>query len=170
MEKKIRQCTVPLCPPCHYWQKKDKHNMGKKAQGPRTKPEIDVNGTLLVPPPRTIANQDHFHRLNYLYQISAYQTRTTAKTTAKGHISLARNYIKTMDLVSKKTKTSLLPTIKRTICKKCHRLLWTPKKLEITHDGALSVTCACGTVKRYNIAADPNYKTYSEREDNLIVP
>lgn len=142
---------------------KDKENMGKKAQGGKKKPEIDESGTLLVPPPRTVANQDHFHRLNYLYQISAFQTG--ARNTP-----LARSYVKSMDLISKKTKTFLLPTIKRTICKKCHRLLWTPKRLEITGDGALAVMCGCGAVKRYNIAADPNYKTYSEREGNLLNP
>ncbi|CAI4394739.1 BGP_1a_G0026760.mRNA.1.CDS.1 [Saccharomyces cerevisiae] len=142
--------------------------MGKKAHGGKMKPEIGENGTLLVPPPRTIANQDHFHRLNYLYQISAYQTRARQKARTDAHTPLARNYIKSMDLISKKTKTSLLPTIKRTICKKCHRLLWTPKKLEITSDGALSVMCGCGTVKRFNIGADPNYRTYSEREGNLL--
>ncbi|CAI4065634.1 hypothetical protein SUVZ_09G1720 [Saccharomyces uvarum] len=143
--------------------------MGKKAQAGKTKPKIDENGVLLVPPPRTIANQDHFHRLNYLYQLSAYQTRPTpAAGAGKGHTPLARNYIKLMDLISKKTKTSLLPTVKRTICKKCHRLLWAPKRLEIARDGALSVVCGCGAVKRYNVAADPDYKTYSEREGNLL--
>lgn len=144
--------------------------MGKKTQGGNKKPEIDENGTLIVPPPRTIANQDHFHRLNYLYQISSYQTRTRPKAGVNAHMPLARNYIKSMDLISKKTKTSLLPTIKRTICKKCHRLLWTPNGLEITRDGTLSVMCGCGTVKRYNIAANPNYKTYPEREGNLLNP
>lgn len=81
--------------------------MGKKAHGGKMKPEIDENGTLLVPPPRTIANQDHFHRLNYLYQISAYQTRARQKARTDAHTPLARNYIKSMDLISKKTKTSL---------------------------------------------------------------
>lgn len=148
--------------------------MGKKSQAGKTKPKIDENGVLLVPPPRTIANQDHFHRLNYLYQLSVYQTRPRPGPrpgAVKGHTPLARNYIKSMDLISKKTKTSLLPTIKRTICKKCHRLLvWTPKRLAITRDGALSVVCGCGAVKHYNVGADPNYRTYSEREGNLLNP
>ncbi|KOG98903.1 ribonuclease P protein subunit RPR2 [Saccharomyces eubayanus] len=143
--------------------------MGKKAQTGKAKPKIDDNGVLIVPPPRTIANQDHFHRLNYLYQLSAYQTKPRAGAV-KGHTPLARNYIKSMDLISKKTKTSLLPTLKRTICKRCHRLLWAPKRLEITRDGALAVVCGCGAVKRYNVAADADYKTYSEREGNLLNP
>lgn len=65
--------------------------------------------------PRTVANQDHFHRLNYLYQLGHWNQ-------IQGCQALSRMYLQNLDLVSKRTRTALLPSVKRTVCKRCKTL------------------------------------------------
>ncbi|KAG0670048.1 hypothetical protein C6P45_002843 [Maudiozyma exigua] len=93
---------------------------GKSAKQGKKGPNVDENGTIIIDPPKSINNKDHFHRLNYLYQIGTYNTLKN-----KSYIGriLAKKYVHNLDIISKKTKSNMLPNAKRTICKKCRRIL-----------------------------------------------
>ena len=83
-------------------------------------PNVDENGTIIIDPPKSVNNKDHFQRLNYLYQIGTFNTLEN-----KSHIGrvLAKKYVHNLDIIGKKTKSNMLPNAKRTICKKCKRIL-----------------------------------------------
>ncbi|CCD26325.1 ribonuclease P protein subunit RPR2 NDAI_0H01510 [Naumovozyma dairenensis CBS 421] len=147
-----------------------KTNKSKKSH------QIDENGMLLADPPKDIGNKEKFQRLNYLYQLSTWTTMTGIQPNQNG---LARLYSKDLDLISKKTKTSISPNMKRSICKKCHRILIPTitsktiiknlstsksKKVNPKND-VLECHCQCGVIKRYPIGQNRNYKLNSEKDN-----
>ena len=93
---------------------------GKQGKKGKKSPNVDENGTIIIDPPKTINNKDHFHRLNYLYQIGNYNT--LENNSYIGRI-LAKKYVNNLDIIGKKTKSNMLPNAKRTICKKCKSIL-----------------------------------------------
>ncbi|CCK72537.1 ribonuclease P protein subunit RPR2 KNAG_0K01720 [Huiozyma naganishii CBS 8797] len=136
------------------------------------KQSVAEDGTILVPPPKAATgNKDHYQRLNYLYQLSMF-------TTLNDKQPLARTYAKNLDLVSKKTKCSLLPQVKRTICKKCHSIL-IPNKTASTKirnkarrkdpkNDDLVIRCVCGEEKVFRIGLNRDYRSFAERGGNII--
>ena len=131
-------------------------------------------------PPKRVQNMEHFQRLNYLYQISMFNT---IFTEPNGTNPLSRGYIRNLDLISKKVKGALLPNMKRTICKKCHRLLIPTKtasyQIENTSRRDRSpekrqksdefvIKCVCGEKKTFKIGVNRRYRTYYEKEGNLM--
>lgn len=138
---------------------------GKKEQ------RIDENGTILIDPPKTVGtNKENYQRLNYLYQLSMWSTMKSDSSP------ISRMYNRNLDLISKKVKCHVSPQIKRTICKKCHRLLIPSRTCKITIENKsrkrttkndnLVVRCQCGEEKVFRIGLNPEYKPFHER--NLI--
>lgn len=137
---------------------------------------VDHTGMVITQPPKTIQNKDHFQRLNYLLQLSTFHTMTNDQDHED---SLARMYIKSLDLIQKKTKTSVTPHFKRNICKKCHRVLIPNKTLALSiqnkskkqhssKSDVLEMRCVCGQVRRFPIGVDKAFKLHSEKDGNLI--
>ncbi|CCF58817.1 hypothetical protein KAFR_0F02200 [Kazachstania africana CBS 2517] len=141
---------------------------------------MDENGTILANPPKAIGNVELFQRLNYLYQLSTWNTMLYGKNDA-----MSRSYIKNLDFISKKTKCGLLPSIKRTICKKCKRVLIPKKTCTYSVSSKLSkrkkhdkekirknedfiVTCVCGEVKTFRVGLNRSHATFYEKEGTLI--
>lgn len=132
---------------------------------------IDENGTILADPPKKIGNCEYFQRMNYLYQLSLWQTVENGHDSYQG---LPRMYIKNMDLISKKTKSSLLPQLKRTFCKNCHRVL-VPKRTvktsmcrDLKGNEVLEWKCVCGCIKKFPIGINRDYRTFCEKPGNLL--
>lgn len=124
------------------------------------------NGVLLTPPPRNIGNNEHFQRINHLYQLAVWHT---ISGNDGGEQALARLYAKNMDLVSKRTRAETLPQLKRTICKKCYRILVPRKTMRVrTNLGCLQLVCSCGSVRSFPVHMDRGYRCYAERDENLI--
>lgn len=122
------------------------------------------NGVLLTPPPRNVGNKEHFQRMNYLYQLAMWNTMG-----GTGEQALARLYAKNMDLVSKRTRAEMLPQLKRTICKKCLRILVPKKTMKIQMEsGSLQLVCSCGSVRKFPIHLNRGYRCHAEIDDNLI--
>ncbi|QLG72720.1 hypothetical protein HG535_0D04280 [Zygotorulaspora mrakii] len=132
---------------------------------------VNEDGTILSDPPKSIGNAENFQRMNYLYQLSMWQTAANRQDTDQG---LSRMYIKNMDLVSKKTKSSLLPYVKRTFCKKCHRVLVPKRTVQMTlkqaSDGKdiLVWECRCGYIKKFPIGTNRSYRTFYDKPENLL--
>lgn len=146
--------------------------MAKPKKGKKV--NIDAHGTILIPVPKSIPNREHLQRLNYLYQLSTFQTMEIQQDKAN---SLARMYAKNLDLIQKKTKCGLTPGLKRTMCKKCHRTLIPTKTVKhrivnnsrrgCKSNDILMADCVCGAVKRFPVGRNPSYETYCERDGNL---
>lgn len=114
-----------------------------------------------------MASNDHFCRLNYLYQLSAWHT--LALTRHDGDQALARAHARTLDLVAKRTRSKLLPQVKRTLCKRCHRVQVPRRTVETRLDAAdtLVLRCRCGSAKRFAVGLDRDHKTFYEKPGNL---
>lgn len=132
-----------------------------------------------VRPPKNVGNKDHFQRLSYLLQVSAFLAEKLKDKDVDE--ALSRNYIKNMDSIRKKNQLALSPHVKRLTCKKCQRLLMAGRnmEMEITNTSrkgrtkqskadVLVYRCKCGTAKRFPIGKDPSYKLHVEESDNLI--
>lgn len=137
-------------------------------------PRVDENGVLLVPVPKSISNKEHLQRLNYLFQLSVFHTISNEQDKNN---ALARMYAKNVDLIQKKTKSALTPSLKRKMCKQCQRILVPTKTVtqEITNESkskkpnnrVLVSTCICGKTTRFPFGKNPNYRPYAERAGNL---
>ncbi|QLQ81635.1 hypothetical protein HG537_0F03960 [Torulaspora globosa] len=114
-----------------------------------------------------MASNDHLCRINYLYQLSAWHTLALARHD--GEQALARAHSRTLDLVAKRTRSKLLPQLKRTLCKRCRRLLVPRRTAECRLDTAdtLVVRCRCGSAKRFAVGNDRDYRTFYEKPGNL---
>ena len=157
--------TAPAKPP---------KNKQRKKKGP----VLDENGCIVVPPPRTVGNRDQFGRLNYLYQLGMFHTMQGPAGISP---VLARRYVASLDAISKKTKCSVRPNAKRTICKRCKQLLVPMRTCSYELTGGtgrnghstpknetLVVRCNCGEAKRFNVGADKNHRTFDERPGNIL--
>lgn len=144
--------------------------MGKKDKANKSQ-RVDENGVIQVDPPKSVGNQEHFQRINYLYQLSTWQTMVM--NVHDKNQGMARMYVKNMDLVSKRTKSSLLPQLKRTCCKKCHRVLIPKRNVETritqgSHGDVYEWKCKCGQIKNFPIGLNRDYKTFYEKPGNVI--
>lgn len=132
--------------------------------------------------PNSVPKKDHHQRVTYLYKLGSLMTFKKVKSELSGEKKratdiLSRVYLNHMDLVSKKSVLKMHPDIKRTVCKKCNRLLidgLTSKtriknesRKKLPHCDVLEITCECGTVKRFPIGKDPEYTLFSEKDDVL---
>lgn len=93
-----------------------------------------------------IRGKDAFERMNYLYQLSEYWS--------KSNPDLSAHYAKLMVSISKKSVLRLDHSIKRSICKGCNVLLLEGKTVRSQyrkeHGGQMMTTCnRCGVIKRY---------------------
>ncbi|SCU84090.1 LAFA_0D08020g1_1 [Lachancea sp. 'fantastica'] len=137
---------------------------------------INEHGVLLVPPPKSVSNKDHMQRLNYLFQASIYHTMIGDNDETH---ALSRMYLRNLDLIQKKTKSSLTPGMKRQICKHCHRVQIPMKTQDITivnesknqtrRSQVLELTCRCGSKKRFPYGRDPTYKTHAEKSSIIYI-
>ncbi|KAG7698250.1 hypothetical protein KL930_001911 [Ogataea haglerorum] len=117
-------------------------------------------------PPKTVPKNDHYQRLGFLYQAAARLDPDSA---------LSRMYLRNMDVVAKKTVLKLDPSVKRTLCKKCHRLqvpgrtasirIENTSNAQSPENDVLAVSCVCGALKRYPIGRDRNYVLFSEQNE-----
>lgn len=133
--------------------------------------------------PNTIPKKDHHQRVSYLYKLGALMTFKRVESDLNNEIekstdTLARAYLNHMDLVSKKAVLKLHPDVKRTVCKKCNRLLIdgltsstrlvNESKKGLPHCDVLTNICQCGNTKRFPIGKDPEYTLFSEKESVLF--
>ena len=123
---------------------------------------VGEDGFIQTKPPKAIGNREHYQRLNYLYQLSMFHRNE----------GLSRSYVNTMDFISKKTNTKLLPSVKRTYCNKCKRLTMFGSEMKIEKKknsiDYLTLQCKCGTEKSFPIGLNRDHKTYYEKEGNLL--
>lgn len=153
-------------------QKKKLDNQSKKSGTQRKQPRI----------PSSVPKKDHHQRVTYLYKLGSIlafkQSQFNLPVEKKRATEvLSRAYLNHMDLVSKKAVLKLHPDIKRTICKKCNRLLidgLTSKtrmknnsRNKLPHCDILEISCECGSVKRFPVGKDPEYELFSEKETVL---
>ena len=166
--------TVPTPPSKKAPAPSKTKNKPRKKKGPA----LDENGCIVVPTPKVVGNKDQFGRLNYLYQLGMLHT---IQGTPPISPVLARRYVANLDAISKKTKCSVLPNTKRTICKRCKQVLVPTKTCTFEVSGALgrrgrrtpknetfTVRCSCGEVKRFRIGIDKNYRNFYEKPGNVI--
>lgn len=117
--------------------------------------------------PGAVANRDHFQRMNFLYQLATWQTVVLA-----GHDqeqALARAHVASMDRVGKKTRSRVLPQLKRTCCKRCHRVLVPLRTVRSSlRSGVLEWKCRCGYARRFPVGANRAFRTFGERQGNLL--
>ncbi|CAI8509250.1 unnamed protein product [Pichia kudriavzevii] len=153
-------------------QTKKEKNQSKKSKGSNRAPKI----------PNVIPKKDHFQRVSYLYKLGAMMTMAKYvgdydQHQQKQRDTLSRTYLNQMDLVSKKAVLKLHPSIKRTICKQCSRLLVegltcsirvvNESKRQQPHCDVLELKCVCGRAKRFPIGKNFDYSLFSERENVL---
>lgn len=140
----------------------------------KNKQNIDDNGTILIDPPKSVGtNKDNYQRLNYLYQLSTWSTLSTPTSIKE---PLSRMYIRNFDLIGKKVKCNISPDLKRTICKKCNRLLIINKSCNVTIENKsgkkkpinddLVIVCKCGHRKVFRFGLNRGYKSFHDQ--NLI--
>ncbi|CCE94191.1 ribonuclease P protein subunit RPR2 TDEL_0H03320 [Torulaspora delbrueckii] len=111
---------------------------------------------------KSVAGGDHFQRMNYLYELATWQTLVLGKHDPGQ--AMARANVACMDRVGKKTRSRILPQLKRTCCKKCHRVLVPLRTVESSlKEGVLQWNCRCGESKKFPIGSDRSFKTYGER-------
>ncbi|KAI5968268.1 hypothetical protein CANMA_002484 [Candida margitis] len=143
--------------------------MGKKDKTTKTNSKN-------APTSKQIPNRDNFARLNYLYQLSNHFTvgSSCSSSCSSSNQSLARGYDRNLDLLSKRTLSKLSPSVKRSICKKCHVLLIPGMTMSIRlenlsksqdpkNDVFVNKCLNCGECKRFPIGADREYIPFYER-------
>ncbi|XP_006816338.1 ribonuclease P protein subunit p21-like [Saccoglossus kowalevskii] len=96
-----------------------------------------------------VPNREAFHRMNFLYQ-AAHSTLVQNPN----NIELSRFYIATMKTIAKRLVLRIDPSVKRTICKRCHTLLLpgitSTVRMRAKRERHLVVTCIfCKQVKRF---------------------
>ncbi|EDO18932.1 hypothetical protein Kpol_1023p107 [Vanderwaltozyma polyspora DSM 70294] len=134
--------------------------MGKNQNQKKSITKQD-DGLIRTQIPKTINNKEHFQRLNYLYHLTMFSKDE----------NLSRSYVNLMDTISKKTNTKMLPSLKRTYCKKCKRVIIFDNKLSIKKIKGIErliIECKCGHEKSFPIGLNKDYKTFYEKEGNLI--
>ncbi|CCH63191.1 hypothetical protein TBLA_0J01970 [Henningerozyma blattae CBS 6284] len=129
---------------------------------------------------KNVPGKEHLQRLNYLYQLATWHTWQPTH-------SLARLYAQSMHSVSTKTRSSILPSIKRTVCKKCHRIQIPGRTCHVvlsnkdtkkngsndrpkstaSHKDILEIHCTCGSIKRFPIGTNRDYTLAYEKPDAL---
>lgn len=132
--------------------------------------------------PNSIPKKDHHQRVTYLYKLGSLMTFKQVESNIssekrKSTDSLARLYLNHMDLVSKKAVLKLHPDIKRTVCKRCSRLLINgltsttrisnDSKKMLSYCDVLEIECQCGYLKRFPIGKDLGYTLFSEKDEVL---
>ncbi len=133
--------------------------------------------------PVSIPKKEHQQRIAYMFKagsLMAAKLKNRIEDDSDTFDTLSRSYLRNMDLLAKKAVLKLHPNIKRSVCKGCHRFflpgltcklrLKNYSKLQKKQCDILEVSCTCGSVKRYPIGKDRNYKLFSEREDVLFDP
>lgn len=132
--------------------------------------------------PTIIPKKDHHERVTYLYKLGTLmafkQFEAHSNQKRKSLDALSRKFLNHMDLVSKKAVLKLHPNIKRTICKKCSRLLINglssstriknDSKEHLSHCDILEMKCKCGCIKRFPIGKNPEYTLFTERDDIIF--
>ncbi|CCE64710.1 hypothetical protein TPHA_0I02060 [Tetrapisispora phaffii CBS 4417] len=118
-------------------------------------------------PPKNASNKEQFQRINYLYQLSMHYKNA--------NLDISRTYVNLLDTISKKTNTKISPNIKRSYCKKCKRLIdyKDPKMFKVVKsknkkNDKFIINCKCGSKKTFPIGLNRDYKTYTEKEGNLL--
>ncbi|CDK27796.1 unnamed protein product [Kuraishia capsulata CBS 1993] len=133
----------------------------------------------LPKPPKQIPRKEHHARLSYLYQISTLMAaRSESSDNEKDMETLSRVYARNLDIVSKKAVLKLSPTVKRSICKKCHRRqiegitmstrLSNPSKKKTKNNDIMECSCKCGETRRFPIGKNPDFTPFHEREDHVV--
>ncbi|XP_069507607.1 ribonuclease P protein subunit p21 [Ambystoma mexicanum] len=113
-----------------------------------------------------IKDKEAFQRLNFLYQAAHCVLSQNPE-----NIELARFYCHTERTISKRLVLRRDPSVKRTICKRCHSLLLpgitatVRQRRRRNHRPRRTVVrcISCGLVKGF--VNDPNYKLWSEQPE-----
>lgn len=117
-----------------------------------------------LPKKPVIPNKEGFSRASFLYQVS--------KAMCLKNEALSRIYTRSMDTVTKKSVLKLDPSVKRTICKKCHRhhIAGVSSSLTVeqidTSNEVYQIQCKCGKKKRYPVGKDREFVLFSMNEEN----
>ncbi|CDR47718.1 CYFA0S36e00782g1_1 [Cyberlindnera fabianii] len=112
----------------------------------------------------SVPNKDGFSRASFLLQAATATSMTTQP--------LSRMYLRSMDLVTKKSVLKVDPIVKRVSCKKCDRLQIpnVTSTLRLENEGKKTemyqVRCICGTTKRYPVGQDRQFKLFTEKSDD----
>lgn len=121
-------------------------------------------------PPRSIPQPDNYSRISYLFEAAVHFSGSLKYDV------LSRGLARNATMVSKKTVIRLSPSIKRSLCKKCHKVLLLglncdlrlenhSKKHKASAD-ILVYRCVCGEKKRFPIGVDRNYVPFALREQD----
>lgn len=118
---------------------------------------------------KNVPHKDQYQRISFLYQAAnamAFDPATEA---------LGRMYTRAMKDTAKKSVLRLSPTVKRSVCKKCNRVLINgyTVKTRITNSSrmandtsdVLELVCVCGEVKRFPVGQNPDYVVWANREE-----
>ncbi|XP_065204108.1 uncharacterized protein Rpp21 [Planococcus citri] len=102
-----------------------------------------------------VRGSDAFERMNYLYQLSEYWSKTNP--------NLSAHYAKLMVAISKKSVLRLDRSIKRSVCKGCGVFLSEGETVRSRyakeHNGQMVCICKrCGVMKRYPCPKDDKKK------------
>lgn len=120
-----------------------------------------------TPKKPVIANREGFSRASFLYHAS--------QSMALQNEALSRMYSKSVDSVTKKGVLKLDPSLKRTVCKGCHRVQTAGVSCAITVENAgkqsevYQVKCKCGKMKRYPVGKNRDYVLFSEKQEHNVV-
>ncbi|XP_031567119.1 ribonuclease P protein subunit p21-like [Actinia tenebrosa] len=117
--------------------------------------------------PTLAANKDAFTRINFLYQAASITLATNPRNTG-----LVRFYMNSLTSVAQKNVLRLDPSIKRTVCKKCHSLLvpgvTCKVRTKAKRECHVVVTClCCKKVKRFLSRED--YALWSEQNSQAAM-
>jgi len=108
-----------------------------------------------------VAKLDVLQRINYLYQAAHL-----ALKQGPGGVTLARFYVQTLVSIAQKNVIRLDPSIKRTLCKRCHSLLLpgvtsTVRIQQKRRRSQRIVTCLqCRSIKRF--AVNPAHQLWGD--------
>lgn len=107
----------------------------------------------------SVPNRDGFARASFLFQ-AAHVSRDAA---------LSRMYIRSMDLVTKRSVLKVSPHVKRGVCKHCDRLQTPGQTCSINVEDeekkseVLEIRCLCGTRKRFPVGNDRDYVLFVDK-------
>jgi ribonuclease P protein subunit RPR2 len=130
----------------------------------------EQTGTVM--PKASIASKDHYARLSYLYQLSMVMSNSQQS------MPLSRFYGSTVKAVARKNVLRLSPDFKRTMCRKCNRVLnpETSARRIINNSNSkderndvLEILCECGWIKRYPVGRDAHYELWSDKVESTKV-
>lgn len=120
-------------------------------------------------PPKLVGNKEHYCRLQFLYQAAHL-----ARTSPTPLLALSRGYARNLDLVAKKTVLKLTPSMKQSMCHRCHTVkipgvtmsvrLENLLRKQSPHNDVLTHKClGCGHVKRYPVGANREFLPFDQR-------